>query len=226
LTFDIIDIFILKGKMTNAERNTINLKLIKDKNYDELIKFNRTYLFTLANKMGANDQDEVNDLMSCGMEAIWEAATKFDITLSPYFIKYASIYIKKHMYEHLSNNGRTVRLPVNVIREDRKTGNNSSTTVSWSKPNPHSKYEGGEDMIEQVPNQPEGSDYSALYQIIDQLPERDQDIIKMYFGMEPYIKQHYCREIGLKYGYSHEWVREKINNIVKRFKKYEELREI
>lgn len=89
-----------------------------------------------------------------------------------------------------------------------------------------------DDMQDSVyENQPDPKDhFQKLYsdydsdKILNELEDRDREIIKMRYGLPPYYKEHSYREIGLVYDISHEAIRqrvvkslEKLKAVIKRF---------
>jgi RNA polymerase primary sigma factor len=83
-----------------------------EKAIQKLVNCNLRFVFSIA-KMYASNDEWLNDLVSAGNIGLIEAARKFDPTKGFKFISYAVWHVRKEMIEFLSNNTRTVRVPVN-----------------------------------------------------------------------------------------------------------------
>jgi RNA polymerase primary sigma factor len=79
---------------------------------DLLVKSNRRFVLSVA-KMYSRDEVVIDELIQAGNIGLLEAAGKFDPSRGFKFISFAVWYIRKEMIEHLANNSRLVRLPVN-----------------------------------------------------------------------------------------------------------------
>lgn len=81
---------------------------------DTLVKANLRFVLSVA-KMYAHKPEDYADLVAAGNIGLIEAATKFDPSRGFKFISYAVWHIRKEMLAHLSDNSRTVRIPINQI---------------------------------------------------------------------------------------------------------------
>jgi len=79
---------------------------------DLLVKSNLRFVLSVA-KMYSRDEVVIDELIQAGNIGLLEAAEKFDPSRGFKFISFAVWYIRKEMIEHLANNSRLVRLPVN-----------------------------------------------------------------------------------------------------------------
>jgi RNA polymerase primary sigma factor len=98
---------------------------------DILVKANLRFVLSVA-KMYAHSPEDYADLVAAGNIGLVEAATKFDPSRGFKFISYAVWHIRKEMLCHLSENNRTVRLPLNQINAIKKmmdVGNQISTKM-------------------------------------------------------------------------------------------------
>lgn len=98
---------------------------------DILVKANLRFVLSVA-KMYAHNPEDYADLVAAGNVGLVEAAEKFDPSRGFKFISYAVWHIRKEMLSHLSDNGRTVRIPINQINNIKnimETTNKLSTQL-------------------------------------------------------------------------------------------------
>lgn len=81
---------------------------------DELVKKNLRFVVSVA-KQYATPQNPLEDLVNEGNIGLMMAAERFDPKTGFKFISYAVWWIRKIIMEHLSKNGRLIRLPANKI---------------------------------------------------------------------------------------------------------------
>jgi RNA polymerase primary sigma factor len=81
---------------------------------DELVKRNLRFVVSVA-KQYATPQNPVVDLVNEGNIGLIIAAQKFDPTSGYKFISYAVWWIRKLIMEHLTKNGRMIRIPSNKV---------------------------------------------------------------------------------------------------------------
>lgn len=81
---------------------------------EELVKRNLRFVVSVA-KQYATPQNPVEDLVNEGNIGLMIAAERFDPSTGFKFISYAVWWIRKIIMEHLSKNGRLIRLPANKI---------------------------------------------------------------------------------------------------------------
>jgi len=86
---------------------------------DTLVRANLRFVLSVA-KMYSNNPEDFADLVAAGNVGLVEAASKFDPSRGFKFISYAVWHIRKEMLAHLSDNGRTVRIPINQINNIKK----------------------------------------------------------------------------------------------------------
>jgi RNA polymerase primary sigma factor len=81
---------------------------------DELVKRNLRFVISVA-KQYATPQNPVSDLINEGNIGLIIAAKKFNPDSGHKFISYAVWWIRKLIMEHLTKNGRLIRLPANKV---------------------------------------------------------------------------------------------------------------
>jgi RNA polymerase primary sigma factor len=95
---------VLTKKASNGDKQAI----------EELVKRNLRFVVSVA-KQYATPQNPVEDLVNEGNIGLMIAAERFDPSTGFKFISYAVWWIRKIIMEHLSKNGRLIRLPANKI---------------------------------------------------------------------------------------------------------------
>lgn len=96
---------------------------------DLLVKSNLRFVLSVA-KMYSRDEVVIDELIQAGNIGLLEAAEKFDPSRGFKFISFAVWYIRKEMIEHLANNSRLVRLPVNKSQLTTKIREAQSTILT------------------------------------------------------------------------------------------------
>lgn len=79
---------------------------------DKLVEANLRFVVSVA-KMYSQDPVVIEDLIQVGNIGLIEASQKFDHTLGFKFISFAVWHIRKEMINHLGQNSRMIRLPLN-----------------------------------------------------------------------------------------------------------------
>jgi RNA polymerase primary sigma factor len=95
---------------------------------DQLVSANLRFVLSVA-KMYSRKPEDFADLVAAGNIGLVEAASKFDPSRGFKFISYAVWHIRKEMLAHLSDNGRTVRIPINQINNIKRL-NDASIKIS------------------------------------------------------------------------------------------------
>lgn len=170
---------------------------------DSLILANLRFVITVA-KEYQNQGLEFQDLISEGNYGLVKAAKRFDSTKGVRFYSYAVHWVRQSIMQALNEHSRTIRLPVNVIND--MSGNKKSMTekeygdwcvrqgVIRTQSLNQSVGEGGAEMIEFVAGG-ENTAFSApsddgitlptaMDQVMAILNEREQAIIKRYYGLD------------------------------------------
>lgn len=80
----------------------------------KLINANLRFVLTVA-KNYAKDPEDFAEIVAVGNIGLVEAASIFDPSRGFKFISFAVWHIRKEILKHLSDNGRTVRIPLNQV---------------------------------------------------------------------------------------------------------------
>jgi RNA polymerase primary sigma factor len=83
---------------------------------DKVISANLRFVISVA-KMYSMDPEIFGDLVSAGNIGLIDSLDKFDSSKGFKFISYAVWHIRKEMLKYLSENTRTIKIPVNKVQE-------------------------------------------------------------------------------------------------------------
>ena len=178
---------------------------------EQIIKEYNRYVRVMASSF--NQDEYFDDLVSAGNIGLWNAYQRYDPSHGKPFITYASIWVKREMMDFLTKYSRTIYLPANRVNEARNGSYYIITgTVSLNTPVGDS----GAVLEDFVPDteQEDQDDYASLKMALNRLKERDQELIKMYYGFAPYEEMNF-KEIGVATGTSRQAAEEKIKRILK-----------
>ena len=197
----------------------------RDKIYQELLEGNLRFVITVA-KQYQNQGMELSDLIAEGNLGLMRAIKQFDWSKKLRFISYAVWWIKQSIMQSLNENSRTIRLPVNVIQDmqkckkeiaktngelDAKFANLPKTIDLDMNIN-----EDGDTLVDLIENTnavmpdegfaTEGILKEKLFQIMNNLDERERTIIEDYYGMSGTPRT--LEEIGKDFSLTKERVRQ------------------
>lgn len=179
---------------------------------DKLVNSNLRFVISVAKEYQGQGVPLV-DLISEGNYGLIKAATKFDHTKGFRFISYAVWWVKQSILQSLSENSRTVRLPINITsqlskikkeiarfeQENHRPPTEMDMDLSvLSHPTCGSLNdkinEDGDEVLDLVPdesfNRPDEDFYGEdvlkgeLEKTLSVLSERERNIINMYFGID------------------------------------------
>jgi RNA polymerase primary sigma factor len=199
-----------------------------------LIKANLRFVISIA-KEYQNQGLPLVDLINEGNYGLIKAAKKFDYTRGFRFISYAVWWIRQSILQCLSDNSRTVRLPVNITNQlskinkeiaqfeqlnhrrptdlevDMSALNHPTCTSLNDKIN-----EEGDELVDLIEDnsfgRPDDDFYSDeilknnLEKTLSILSDRERNIINMYFGIDGSAMT--LEQIGEEYGLTKERIRQ------------------
>lgn len=157
---------------------------------DKLVKANLKFVVSIARQY-ANESVSILDLINEGNIALILAAEKFDPSYGRRFSNYAVWHLRKVMEAFIPKQG---------VRLDKA-------------------------KTEEMASQSHGADYDTinisdnkeLSALIDLLPEREQNVLRNYYGIS--TEQMTMAEIGMKYKMTRERVRQIRNTALRRLHK-------
>jgi len=222
--------------LTHEEELEITKKIAEgdEKKIDELVKANLRFVISIAKEYQGQGIPLV-DLINEGNYGLIKAAKKFDYTRGFRFISYAVWWIKQSILHCLSENSRTVRLPVNITNQLSKVNKEIANfeQTYHRKPvdgeidlsvlnhptcgslNDKINEDGDEilDLVEDTSFERPDSDFYSedilknnLEKTLDVLSEREKNIIYMYFGIDG--SPMTLEQIGEEYGLTKERIRQ------------------
>ena len=206
----------------------------EDSQIEHLIKANLRFVISVAKEYQGQGVPLV-DLINEGNYGLIKAAKKFDYTRGFRFISYAVWWVRQSILQCLSDNSRTVRLPVNItnqlskikkeIYQFEQVNHRKPTNIDMdlsvlnhpkcSSLNDKINEDGDEilDLIEDTsfarPDEDTNSEEilkSSLEETLSVLSEREKTIINMYFGLDG--SSMTLEQIGEEFGLTKERIRQ------------------
>jgi RNA polymerase primary sigma factor len=201
---------------------------------DKLVNANLRFVISIAKEYQGHGIPLV-DLISEGNYGLIKAATKFDHTKGFRFISYAVWWIRQSILQSLSENSRTVRLPVNIVNQLAKVKKEISQFEQENQREPtdmdmdlsvllHPKCgslnekinEDGDEILDLISDdsfvRPDEDFYSEeilkveLEKTLSVLSKRERDIVNMYFGVDGVSMT--LEQIGDEFGLTKERIRQ------------------
>lgn len=143
---------------------------------------------------------ELNELIAEGVLGLYNALEKYDPdkgTFDSYAAWHARFYIDKYVKRGLVKNARTA-----VVSYSQDTGDNENSMIG----NIAGKEREPIDELEDRETK------EKMLARLESLPDKERDILKLRF-----IDGLKMREIGERHNCTKEWIRQTINNALKRF---------
>jgi RNA polymerase primary sigma factor len=201
---------------------------------DKLVSSNLRFVISVAKEYQGQGVPLV-DLISEGNYGLIKAATKFDHTKGFRFISYAVWWVKQSILQSLSENSRTVRLPVNITSQLSKIKREISQFEQKNHRPPTAMdmdlsvlshptcgslndkiNEDGDEVLDLVSDdsfiRPDEDFYGEdvlkkeLEKTLSILSEREKTIINMYFGIDGHSMT--LEQIGDEFGLTKERIRQ------------------
>jgi RNA polymerase primary sigma factor len=159
----------------------------------ELVRHNLKIVVTIANRH-IGQGVSIDDLIQEGNIGLYEAAQRFDPHGDARFISYASLWVRKRINEAVVAHGRIVRLPHNqeydrykAKRAGEETPNLASVEID-AKVSDDGETTVGDLLLKCGPEVDRAFEMEGIKFIVRnrmcRLKERDQMIIKAYFGID------------------------------------------
>ena len=223
--------------LTHADEIALAKRIAKGDNValERLISSNLKFVITIAKEYQGQGLP-LSDLISDGNEGLMKAALRYDHTKGFRFISYGVWWSKQSIMQSLCDNGRTVRLPSNIIKKqiEKFESENGRTPLTGEMDELDENYENylynqtislnqeinedGDEYINILPDEsPNITEEnikianelrSELFKTMDILTEREKDIIECYYGLNPEYPPMTLDVIGEKYDLSKERVRQ------------------
>lgn len=217
----------LAERIKNGDESAIN----------ELVESNLKFVISIAKKYQGQGI-LLSDLINEGNLGLIKAAKKFDADKGFRFISYAVYWVKQTIMQCLNENGRMVRLPVNVITKLNSIKKNNEllleeslhdidtfdnefvelTNSTCSSINDYINEDGDEvsDLLsddinveeEIIKNSDDTKIKEALSKTLEILDERERCIIECYYGLNNDYEAMTLEGIGDKYNLTKERIRQ------------------
>lgn len=177
----------------------------------KLITSNLRYAFSLVNKY-KNRGVPLADLLEEANIGLIESIDKFDIDRDVKVITYARWNMEYKINEAIKEHNKLQQSDLPEETDEQFSGeaelsdefnNNSYINEAFL----------GED--EEIAKRNAVNDISSIIQVLN---ERECDIIKMYYGINPYKKEYTYQEIGDKYNITKERIRQIIDKIMRKLR--------
>jgi RNA polymerase primary sigma factor len=181
-------------------------KMMKKNERDALITGNMGYVVTLARQY-RSELLSTDDLISEGSIGLMKAADKFDPSRGKPFVTFAAPFIRKSIEDAISR--ITGEVPVMSTDESLPIGSNNNFTLL------NVLEDTGAPKTDAILEQNSLSDEMAT--AISTLNEREQAVIRRYFGIES--QRMTMAEIGEELGLKRERVRQIRDKAVRKLKK-------
>ena len=211
----------LEIKKLMLDPNTSDIQ--KSKLKHEMITSNLKFVITCVKKY-QNQGIDFPDLVAEGNTGLLRALETYDWTSSNRFTTYSVHWIKAKVFEALNTNGRTIRIPTNVIQKTLQDAFNNdepdkvTASINLTKSYDTVLGEDGDTLIDVLYNKDEklfDEDYDKtnspslrdkLLDMLDVLTEKEKEIIMMYYGFNGCKMT--LQDIGDEYNLTKERIRQ------------------
>ena len=199
--------------LISAKNGNLNSK-------NKLIKSNLKYVVQVSKKYQGMGID-LDDLISFGSIGLVISIDRFDLNNDVKFITFAIYYVRAEIKKSLNDLSRLVRIPSHKTKVDNKYLKTYNLSLSDDE---------NINMCDKIQYDTQIEENSLNIDInrsLNYLPDKQRDVIKMYFGID-YNKPKTMDEIALELNISNERVRQLIrrgekllyevsNNILKKY---------
>jgi len=206
-----------------------------EKTMESLVCANLRFVITVAKEYQYRGL-EFKDLISEGNYGLVKAVKRFNADAGVRFYSYAVHWVRQSIMQALNDNGRTIRLPVNVINDKIKNRremdeNGYANWCIYQGVNPVKSLsqrigESGDELSELIPNDEDISDYGemtngnslaiALDEVMNILDKRERSIITQYYGLKDEALT--LQQIAVNFNLTKERVRQIKNQAIKKLR--------
>ena len=223
--------------LTRAEEADLvtRLKDEPDKTMSDLVRSNLRFVITVAKEYQHRGL-EFKDLISEGNYGLVKAVKRFNADAGVRFYSYAVHWVRQSIMQALNDNGRTIRLPVNVINDKiknrREMGENEyANWCVYQGVNPVRSLnktigDSGDELLELISSDEDLSHYGetadenslsiALNEVMKILDDRERGIITQYYGLK--VEALTLQQIAVNFNLTKERVRQIKNQAIKRLR--------
>lgn len=204
----------------------------------ELVYGNLRFVISVA-KQYQNNGLEILDLISEGNIGLLKAIEKFDPKCGYRFISYAVWWIRQSIMSSINENGRTIRIPSNLIQETQKAKknlvvdeifNDSDTEISYSLPtcvDLEKEIDNEGNRLIDIIRDPNESAPENMFdtnneikeqvrKLLHVLDERERTIIEKYYGLNGFEVS--LEDLGDEFNCTKERIRQLKDKAIKRLR--------
>jgi RNA polymerase sigma factor (sigma-70 family) len=197
----------------NSTTDEATHKVIIDKllraNWGLIIRLSRSYYGRLKNR---NAKVEYDDIFSEVCVGIINSLKHYDISKGFRFMTYAQFWVKSAVYRYFLDNRTLIKFPNNP-KIDYGISVKSMDSISFVEEISYSNQSSAVEKmsIEEV----EG----LIMDEVNNLPDREREIVKMRYGFYPYVGKTTLKDIGESHGISKERARQLLRDATKKMKR-------
>lgn len=170
----------------------------------ELAKY-KNYIQKMAMSYGEFGNAIFQDLIQVGIIGFWMAYTRWETGHNVDLTGYAKAYIRGHQLRYLQSYSKTIRLAAPFYRKVYKGLETCVTDTVSLNTKLNSEFSDSLKIIDIVDeNQSEPETEYSFKDFEDAINEavkdpKNNDMIRMYFGLHPYLRDYKAYEIAEKY---------------------------
>lgn len=196
----------------NEERKLLEDYLIKGNlsSRNELIKSNLKYAISLANNYRGKGVD-YSELISEANSGLIEAIEKFDLSKDVKLITYAKWWIMQRLNLCITNKYKHM---ADELPNDHQEQNDDDSDGDNSCDKYNNKYYENLVIDEIDLNKNNEDKKQLLSKLLDNLSEREREIIELYYGING--RQYNLEDVGIIYGITKERTRQIIESAFKK----------
>lgn len=175
-----------------------------DRVNNEIVKHNLRLVYRVSNGYRSNKLVDVNDVIQDGCMGLMRAVELYDARCGANLCTYAMQWIKHSIARGIATHGRTIRVPVDVSRENGACVNTETVSLEAF---PHSSSVLLDERLECAETLTTKSALaSAVRKLAATLTEKEERVLRLRFGID--CREHNLEEIGVKMGFSRENARQ------------------
>lgn len=186
-------------------------ELKKYNTFEETLKAYDRYLMRCASSF--NQDKYFDDFIQCGSIGLHDSYLKYDESMGP-FHPFALTYIRGAMMRFISEQGRTIRIPNNMLWSDEDL--RYLSTISLQTPID----EQGSTLEDLIPADEEtiSFDTSIVKSLLRCLDKDDLELISLKYNLADDGEQMTNEEIAKIYGCSRENIRQKLVRVMRKLR--------